>query len=45
MVGEGHGRHLRLDGGADDVVETVRAIEEAELAVEVEVDEVGHRLP
>ena len=42
VVGQGHGGHLRLDRRGDHVVEAVGAVEEAELAVEVQVDEVGH---
>jgi hypothetical protein len=43
MVREGHGGHAHGGDGVEDVVETVGAVEEAVLAVEMEMDEVGHR--
>jgi hypothetical protein len=43
MVGQRHSRHARRGRGADDLVEAVGAVQQAVLAVKVEVDEVCHR--
>jgi hypothetical protein len=42
VVGQGDRRHARLGDGLDHVVEAIGPVEEAELAMEMEMDEVGH---
>ena len=42
MIGQGDGRHAKGLRPFEDVLEAVGAVEQAELAVEVEMGEVGH---
>ena len=45
MLGDGHRRHLQLDRLVEQFFDPARPVEQRVLGVQMEVDEVGHRLP